>query len=296
MEYINNCPVCNTAKFTNVLEPRDYFLTKENFTIVKCEDCGFLFTNPRPLPQNLSGYYKSKDYISHSNTSTGLFAWLYQRIRQYTLTQKFDTIEKFHPAGSLLDIGCGTGEFLHTGKKRGWSVQGIEPNPDAREMAVKNYGLSVFDEPGLTSLDSDQFDVITLWHVLEHVFSLEESILNLKRLLKNDGLLVIAVPNAASKDASIYGKYWAAYDVPRHLYHFTPLTLTKLLNRYSIEVIASRPMIFDAFYISLLSEEYIRGKKNFFKASINGIRSNAWARSHQQNYSSFILLCKKEKT
>ncbi|MHC1706762.1 MAG: class I SAM-dependent methyltransferase [Bacteroidales bacterium] len=271
-------------------------MTKEHFTIVKCKVCGFKFTQPRPLSQNLSQYYQSEEYISHSNKNEGLFAWLYQKIRHYTLARKYKLIEKHHSKGKLLDIGCGTGEFLMTGKHRGWNVEGIEPNQGARVHARENYGLTVHELDNLSSLKSNHYDVITLWHVLEHVSNLKETLNTLNRILKDDGLLIIAVPNSDSKDAVIYGKFWAAYDVPRHLYHFTPVTLKKLLNRHHIKVLHSSPMIFDAFYVSLLSEEYIYGKKKFFKGFINGLRSNLWANFHQKNYSSFIFICKKDKT
>lgn len=295
MEYINSCPVCKQIEIEKHLEVEDFFLSHETFNIYICKHCGFLFTQDRPPAAELQKYYQSESYISHSNTKKGMLAFLYQQVRQYTLRRKFSMIESSHKKGVLLDIGCGTGEFLQMGRRRGWTVQGIEPSPVARDFARNKYGLDVSGESELRNLPSGHFDVITLWHVLEHVASLSESIQNLIRILKEDGLLVIAVPNAASKDAAIYKQFWAAYDVPRHLYHFTPSSLRLLLNQQGLEVTGQRPMIFDSFYISLLSEEYRSGKKRLLPAFYHGLISNWWARRNQQNYSSFIFLCKKQK-
>lgn len=294
MEYMNKCPVCHTTEFENYLQAEDYFLSHESFTIVRCKNCALLFTQPRPLPEELQKYYQSEAYISHSNIKKGLIAFLYQQVRQFTLRRKFSLLESVHNKGLLLDIGCGTGEFLNVGKNRGWTVLGIEPNPGAREFARRNYGLDVQDESCLNNLPDKHADVITLWHVLEHVASLADSLKNIIRILKEDGILVIAVPNAASKDAAIYKQHWAAYDLPRHLYHFTPDTLGNLLTGLGLKVFSRRPMIFDSFYISLLSEEYRSGKKRILPALYHGLVSNYWAIRHQQNYSSFMLLCKKD--
>ncbi|MCX6269759.1 MAG: class I SAM-dependent methyltransferase [Bacteroidetes bacterium] len=255
-----------------------------------------MFTNPRPAAEELQKYYQSDDYISHSNIRKGILPVLYQRIRKYTLKRKYRLLEKYQKPGNLLDVGCGTGEFLALGKQRGWNVTGIEPSTQAREQAVSNFKLEVGDESLLDHLPSGHFNMITLWHVLEHVPLLNERMQTLHRLLHDDGLLVIALPNSGSWDARHYHSAWAAYDLPRHLYHFTPVTSKHLLEKHRFTVLTQKPMVFDSFYIGLLSEPYRTGKKNLPLAFYTGLYSNLWAFFHQKNYSSFILLSKKEKS
>ncbi len=270
----------------------DYFLTKEEFNIVKCQDCGFLFTNPYPDLDRLGEYYKSEEYISHSNTKKGLFSSLYQFVRSYTLRKKFEMIRSYKRSGSILDIGCATGEFLNVFKTAKWETEGIEPDADARKMAVENYGLKVGEESEIQHIESESKDIITMWHVLEHVPDLNQRIKDLSRILKADGTIFIAVPNYKSYDAECYGKHWAAYDVPRHLYHFSQESMTKLLAKYDLLLQDTLPMKFDSFYVSLLSEEYKNGKKSFPKAFINGLKSN-WKAGNSGEYSSLIYVVKK---
>ncbi len=296
MDYLNDCPVCENKEFLPFLETRDHFLTREPFNIVRCSQCGFLFTQPRPQKEHLPAYYQSEEYISHSNTRKGLFSRVYQSVRQYTLRQKISRIGKYKQTGKLLDIGCGTGEFLNTCQKKGWSVTGVEPSEQARKFATEQYGLSVMTEPELDAVPPSSYDVVTLWHVLEHVPDLNQRMMQLSRILAPEGLLVIAVPNSSSHDASHYGPFWAAYDLPRHLYHFTPSTLRTLLIRHGFQVRKLVPMKFDAYYISLLSEKYRTGKTSYLKAILEGFRSNLSAFRHPEHYSSFIFFCEKQKT
>lgn len=296
MEYINTCPVCEGTTPQPFLDVPDHFLSREVFSIVQCPSCQFLLTSPRPDPKDLPSYYHSAEYHSHTLQKKGLVPFLYSMVRNITLKKKVKTIEAYYPTGTLLDIGCGTGEFLNAAKQRGWQTHGIEPEPSPRHYAIQQYQLNVTDEASLETLPDHAFDVITLWHVLEHVPHLNERIQQLNRLLTNKGILVIAVPNAASWDARKYGPFWAAYDVPRHLYHFSPASLETLLAKHGFSVARKKGMIFDAFYISMLSEKYKHGKNRYPAALCNGFLSNLWALTHPPHYSSFYFVCKKQKT
>jgi 2-polyprenyl-3-methyl-5-hydroxy-6-metoxy-1,4-benzoquinol methylase len=292
MELLSACPVCDNETFTTFLECPDHFLSKEIFTISKCQNCGFLFTNPRPETDKLSSYYKSEEYISHSNSRKGFQNLLYQRVRNFTISRKLKMIHGFKKQGSLLDIGCATGEFLNFCKKNNWNVEGIEPDESARQNGISNYALKIGDENHLNNILPVSFDVITMWHVLEHVPLLNERIDQLQKLLRPDGYLFIAVPNANSPDAKLYGSYWAAYDVPRHLYHFTPETITRIFSKHNFSLIKTVPMKFDAYYVSMLSEKHMHLKNAFFNGFLSGFVSNRAARKNGA-YSSMIYVFHK---
>ncbi|MCB0804787.1 MAG: class I SAM-dependent methyltransferase [Bacteroidales bacterium] len=289
---ISECPVCSSKHQNKFLESSDYFLSKKPFSINQCSDCGFLFTNPRPKDVDLPAYYDSKEYISHSNTKTGTVSKLYQLVRNYTLGKKVQLITKYIPEGKVLDIGCGTGEFLFTMQQSGFEVSGIEPNPEARKFGQEKHGLTVYPEEHLEKFQETKFEVITMWHVLEHVSDLQNRMKQLKKLLHQSGILIIAVPNPASMDAAIYKKFWAAYDLPRHLFHFRKEDIKNLANQHGFNIIKIYPMKFDSYYVSLLSEKYKTGKSNLLKAFLNGFISNLNASFANKNYSSLIYVLK----
>jgi 2-polyprenyl-3-methyl-5-hydroxy-6-metoxy-1,4-benzoquinol methylase len=292
MELLSACPVCDNETFAKFLDCPDHFLSKEIFTIAKCKKCGFLFTNPRPEADKLSAYYESEEYISHSNSRKGFLNLIYQRVRNYTIARKLKLIENFRKDGKLLDIGCATGEFLNYCKIKKWDVSGIEPDEASRRKGIENYSLVIEDESRLNTIPPSSFDVITMWHVLEHVPFLNERIDQLQKLLHPDGYLFIAVPNANSYDAKFYNSYWAAYDVPRHLYHFTIDTITHLFSRNYFSLIKTYPMKFDAYYVSILSEKHIHPKSTIFNGLLRGFASNRSARNNGQ-YSSTIYVFKR---
>jgi 2-polyprenyl-3-methyl-5-hydroxy-6-metoxy-1,4-benzoquinol methylase len=293
MEQIQACPICGNAAYNPFLECKDHSVSRETFTIVQCNDCGFRFTNPRPEEDRIGEYYKSEDYVSHSNTSKGLINTAYQFVRKYTLRRKLALISSLVTKGRLLDIGCGTGEFLAVCKEAGWNVSGIEPSKEAREQAIQNHQLEVHNEDKLSEYANESFDMITMWHVLEHVPKLQERIRDIKRLLKKGGILVVAVPNCASGDALHYKEYWAAYDVPRHLYHFRPNDIQKVFEEKEMKVVDMLPMKFDSFYVSMLSEKYLHGKQRIFHALWRGLLSNLSASRKGTTYSSQIYIIKK---
>ncbi|MGA2822114.1 MAG: class I SAM-dependent methyltransferase [Bacteroidales bacterium] len=295
MEKLISCPVCGKSNFTPFLQSSDFFLTKEEYTIVICNSCGMKFINPRPEANEISKYYESPDYISHDAGKKSGLNFLYKQVRNFLIKKKYRLVKEYSKGKKLLDIGCGTGEFIFFCKKNGFDVTGIEPGEIPRFFAQTEYKLDIHEEAYLDNLSHPEFDVITLWHVLEHVHLLHERMNKIVEIMKPDGTLIIAVPNSNSWDARYYGKFWAAYDLPRHLYHFSRGTLQILAQDHALQIDKIIPMKFDAFYISLLSEKYAKEKKNYFKAVINGIRSNKFAKKNDKNYSSLIFVLKKAK-
>jgi 2-polyprenyl-3-methyl-5-hydroxy-6-metoxy-1,4-benzoquinol methylase len=292
MEKLEKCNVCGKNSFSNYLQARDYFLTQEEFTIVKCDECGFLFVNPRPDVNEISKYYKSEEYISHSNTKKGLLNKVYHIIRRKNHQKKFDLISSYKENGTILDIGCATGEFLNYLKKQNWETIGVEPDINAQNFARTEYKLNVFSEDFLEKTEPTKIDVITMWHVMEHVHNIEQRMQQIKRLLAKDGITFIAVPNAACYDARHYGKFWAGYDLPRHIYHFTQGTMIQLFEKYDFKLDKIVPMEYDAYYISMLSEKYKTGSRKLWKAFWKGYQSNRWARKNENNFSSLIFIFK----
>lgn len=295
MEKLTNCPVCSGDKIKPFIKCLDHTVTHQEFSIEQCETCGFLFTNPRPDSTEIGQFYESSAYISHTNSKQGIFNRVYQFIRKKAIQDKISLIKNTlgkQEGINLLDIGCGTGEFLNGCKKAGWTVKGIEPSDSARNQGIANYGLAIGEEKDLES-DSSSYDAITLWHVLEHVHPLNKRIEQIHRLLNHNGILVIAVPNSSSYDQSIFKENWAAWDVPRHLYHFTPTTIKNLLGRHGFEHIRSFPMKYDAYYVSLLSTQYISGSKQYLKAVTVGNKSNRIAGRDPEKFSSVIYVFRK---
>ena len=290
---LSNCPVCKKSNFKAFLETRDYFFTKEKFELVQCTDCDFVFTNPVPAPEQLSKYYDSPDYLSHTANNKSLSAFIYDSLRSINLKNKYDLVSSFKNSGKVLDIGQGTGEFLNYLKKKHWEVTGIEPNESARKFAKQHYKIDVFAEEKIETLPEKSFDLVTLWHVLEHVPDLHGRMNDILRLIKKDGILIIAVPNLNAPDFSFYKEKWAALDVPRHLYHFTEATMQTLLNQFGFEVLNTFPLKMDAYYVSLLSERYRKNKIPYLKAALNGYRSNRAARK-SNNYSSMVFVAQQK--
>jgi 2-polyprenyl-3-methyl-5-hydroxy-6-metoxy-1,4-benzoquinol methylase len=267
----------------------DYTVSKESYEVLLNPDYDMMVTLPVPL--DLENYYKSEDYISHTNSTKTFTDKIYQRVRKFTLQKKLNLVNSFqYSEKKILDVGSGTGDFLNTCNNAGWNVFGIEPSSEARKIASEK-GIEVLDE--IKNLKEKNFDVITLWHVLEHVENLFEYISLLKEKLKPNGTLIIAVPNYKSFDASYYKEFWAAYDVPRHLWHFSQQSIKKLFSDISMEVEKTIPMKFDSYYVSLLSEKYKSGKNKFLKAFYVGFLSNLKARSSSE-YSSLIYVIKNK--
>ena len=297
-----SCPICGSEKIEHYLKATDYTVSKKIFSIWKCNACNGMFTQDVPDQESIGPYYKSENYISHTNTSQGLINRLYQIVRKRTLRQKRKLICKIarRKKGTLLDIGSGTGAFVNEMKQNDWNVTGLEPDEGARKIAKESLDCELKTIDELFYLPANAFDVITLWHVLEHVHDLHGYLQQFKKLLKKDGQLVIAVPNYTSFDASVYKEYWAAYDVPRHLYHFSPLSMKLLIDKNGMRIAELKPMWFDSFYVSFLSSRYKNarssgkpGRTNWFAASWNGFISNLAALFDKKKCSSVIYIISK---
>lgn len=293
-ERVEECPICQHTEFSNYIICSDHLVTDESFAIVQCNSCSLKFTNPRPTAENIHKYYESSAYDSHKKKGSGLTDSIYNVARKFALNGKLNLINSLQTdKGKLLDVGCGTGLFLDVCAKDGWSVVGVENNENAKLIAKSNSQALIVDD--INALEKKkEFDIITLWHVLEHLHDLTETLKNLKRILRKNGSLIIAVPNCDSWDSTYYKEMWAAYDVPRHLYHFNQLTINKLAKEYEFKVKEVLPMKLDAFYVSLLSEKYKHGMYRFLKAFTSGLKSNRWAKKKQNNYSSLIYILSKK--
>lgn len=289
----SHCLVCDNKEFTKLFDLKDYFLSQESFSVYQCNHCGLGTTHPSPEPENLGRYYETNDYISHSGESRDLFSKVYQLVRKYTHARKYQLLRKYSSAGTLLDIGCATGEFLAYCSSKQMQVKGIEPSEKARNIAVNRYHLEVFPEAQIDQFEAESFGIITMWHVLEHVPDINLRMKDISRLLSNDGVAMIALPNYLSKDARHYKQYWAAWDVPRHLHHFNRKSFGKLANNHGFKVIGVLPMYFDSFYVSMLSEKYKSGNTSLIRAFFQGLRSNLSAVSGQHEFSSLIYIIKK---
>lgn len=272
----------------------DYTVSNEEFDLVLDQKLEMLITTPQPLPDKLGMYYESEEYISHTDSKRSLFDRIYQLVKTYAISKKIKLVASFlekNSQKSILDIGCGTGDFLVTSKKVGFDVCGIEPNEKPNSISKSKLEIDIHQD--ISEINFQKFDTITMWHVLEHVPNLEEYISNLKQLLKPNGTLFVAVPNHKSFDANYYDKFWAAYDVPRHLWHFSQKSIELLFKNEHMKVVKTKPMLFDSFYVSLLSEKYKTGKSNPLRAFFIGLKSNLNARRTSE-YSSLIYIIKNK--
>lgn len=286
----NHCPVCKSEALQEALFIKDFSVSEEKFKVVECLKCSFRFTQNSPSQAVISRYYQSSAYVSHSNSKKGIINKLYHLARTYTLAQKLKFVRAVtgKAVGMSLDVGSGTGAFVHTMEKAGWSSIGLEPDAHARALSVKIYNVDVYPAEDLFTLPQSSYSAITMWHVLEHVHELDSYIMQLKKLLAPDGKLIVAVPNYTSKDAKHYGAGWAAYDVPRHLYHFSPKAMRTLMERHNLQVIKTQPMWLDSFYVSMLSEKYKGG--SLITAFFVGLMSNIQALFDREKCSSLIYV------
>jgi 2-polyprenyl-3-methyl-5-hydroxy-6-metoxy-1,4-benzoquinol methylase len=293
MVEISECPVCNGTVFQTIAQCLDNTVSHETFTVKQCTSCMLGITSPRPEEKILGSYYESQEYISHSGKSSGGIGWIYNIARFFSLRWKKNIISQFSQTGSTLDFGCGSGQFLNALQKYNWNITGVEPSEFARKKAAVLNGNTIYGS--LAEIHGKEFDTITAWHVIEHVPSPLQTIQQLKSHLKKSGTIFIAVPNYQSPDAKHYKNYWAGFDVPRHLWHFSKQSMQALLEKSGLEVVKIIPMRLDAYYVSLLSEKYKAENKfspiHYIKGIISGLASNLRA-SKEKNHSSLIYIAR----
>lgn len=293
LENITNCPVCNGVDLKDFISAKDHTASQEIFSIKTCSVCELGITTPRPSSANISKYYQSEKYISHTGGNKNITDALYRVARNRMFLWKKNIIEENHSKGNILDYGCGTGEFLAFMKQAQWDISGVEPSELARTKATQNTKTEIYKNLEVATVTD--LDVITLWHVAEHLNELDKTIATLKSKLKTGGRMLIAVPNYQSPDGQKYKSYWAGYDVPRHLWHFSKSSITKLVQKNGMKLEDVKPMKLDALYISYLSETYEYPQQSnllsLAKGVINGVRSN-WKAQSETNHSSILYIAK----
>ena len=290
-QILEKCPLCGHSQFIQIETCEDFFVSHEHFPLNTCCNCHFIFTQNVPIGKNKERYYQVPDYISHSDTKKGLINYVYHWVRRVMIRKKTSISGKKY--GNLLDFGCGTGYFASAMKRKGWRVMGVEPSKPAAEIARNKFGIEVISPGEITELSHHQFDTITLWHVLEHVENLNDTMSLFSKLMHEKGKLIIAVPNCTSYDAVKYRSFWAAYDVPRHIWHFSPSTFQLLAEKHGFTITAIKPMPFDAFYISILSEKYKKQKYPVLKGFISGIAAFTASFFNKRKSSSLIYVLKR---
>jgi 2-polyprenyl-3-methyl-5-hydroxy-6-metoxy-1,4-benzoquinol methylase len=298
MERLLKCPLCKSGLFLHQTEIKDFAVSKENFMLCRCSGCNLTFTNPRPKEDKIKPYYDFPEYYSHEDKAKNIIQFVYQKIRNYAVGQKVKLFESLIPKGRILDYGCGTGDVLKALQDKDWKITGIEPNEKARKIANSKTNKQVFKN--IEEIENQKkYDIISLFHVLEHIHELRKTTKALLSNLKKSGYLVIAVPNNQSWDALHYKQNWAAWDVPRHLYHFDQTSIEKFAEIFELEIMDIKPMLFDSFYVSMLSEKYQHPKQwiliTYMKAILNGLKSNKFGNEIPGRHSSNIYILKKKR-
>lgn len=274
----DKCPWCGSENAQLHLELKDLFLTQEPFKILECKKCGLLYTTPRPNKDEIGRYYNSEEYYSHQENKEGFIPKVYEKVKSVNLKNKYGIATEGKEKGKALDIGCGVGDFLHTMEQHGWDCTGVEPSEDAKVIAKKRIKGQLLSSEEQENLPDSSFDIITMWHVLEHVDDIRWQIQQLHRLCKPGGRIIIALPNYKSYDGQYYKAEWAAYDVPRHLNHFNKETLIKILEESGLRHVKTEKLVWDAYYISYMSEKYRKHSIPLLRGAFHGLVSNCKAR------------------
>ena len=288
----DKCPWCGSENAQLHIELKDLFLTQEPFKILECKDCGLLYTTPRPNKEEIGKYYQSDEYYSHQENKEGFIPKVYEKVKSINLRNKYKIATEKTTRGKILDIGCGVGDFLHTMEQQGWECTGVEPSEDAKAIAKKRIKGQLLSSEEQENLSDGSFDVITMWHVLEHVDALRWQIQQLYRLCKPGGRIIIALPNYKSYDGQYYKAAWAAYDVPRHLNHFNEKTIVKIFEESHLKHIKTEKLRWDAYYISYMSEKYLHHSLPLLRGAVRGMISNCKARRSGQ-WSSLVYVFKR---
>ncbi|HMP31478.1 MAG TPA: class I SAM-dependent methyltransferase [Saprospiraceae bacterium] len=287
---IENCPLCYSKDSYFYISVQDFNVSKEKFDIYQCKSCDLLYTNDIPDQDAIGQYYKYANYVSHTDTRESFFYQMYHKVRSIMLYLKHQWIKSYKLKGKkVLDIGSGTGAFLSYMRAKGWVTTGIEADTDARRNALKLHNIESLPPSFFYNL-SELYDVISLWHVLEHLHDLDGYLSKIKQILDPNGILIIAVPNPTCYEAKNYREYWDGYDVPRHLYHFSPTSIDFLASKYNFTIVAKKRMWFDAIYSGILSEKHKGGFK--LKGIWKGLISNLHALFDKDRTASITYILK----
>ncbi len=275
--------------YTLLASTKDFLVSGESFEVRLDQESQVAYTHPKPSETQLPRYYASEDYISHGNQKASFIDKVYAVVQKRMLHQKQQWLQKFAQKDqTYLDFGCGTGNLVAYLNNNGWKAFGVEPSEKARLFSEAPN--EVF--PDLKQVPKKNFEIIALWHVLEHLPNPAASLDALKDHLAKDGFLFLALPNYNSFDAKHYQDDWAAYDVPRHLWHFSEKGIVGLCKQHGFEMVESKGLFFDAFYVSYLSEKHKNSKAAFIRGMAIGLWSNMLA-FFTQAYSSKVYVFRK---
>ena len=287
--HYDSCPLCQGSELAPFASATDHLVSGKQFTIIQCKACGFLFTQDAPSNDSIEQYYDSEKYLPH-NTRHGFNSFIYRSVRSVMFNWKHALIQYYHNTrGTLIDVGAGNGHFMAHMQRSGWDVVGCEQSELARTEAWNRWELHLDGDAMETEYRTGCADVITAWHAIEHIHDLHGLWDRFNNWLKSDGILLVAVPNCFSADAQHYGYTWAAWDVPRHLWHFSINTIHELSQQHGFRLIDIKSLPLDACYIAMLSDQ------NKFKAIINGLRFMIKGFSNKQNASSLIYIFSKQQ-
>ena len=275
--------------FTLIAKTKDYLVTGSSFEVRLDQQTQIAHTYPQPSEDELGKYYASEEYISHGNKKRSVIERVYAIAQKIMLKQKEQWLTKHSKQNKrYLDFGCGTAALVQHLNQKNWEAYGVEPSEKARNFSIVKERLY----PSLEELPQKDFDVIALWHVLEHLSDPAKSLKAFYDRLDHQGHLFLALPNFNSYDAKYYENFWAAYDVPRHLWHFSAKGIIGLCEENGFEFVESKGLGLDAFYVSYLSERHQKNKVAFIKGMIVGCWSNLLA-LFTQEYSSKLYVFKK---
>lgn len=268
---------------------KDHLVSKETFHIVFDGGVGAWKTTPQPSQQELKAYYPKEGYLSHADKANGLKDRLYLWVKKRNIQTKLRWIGLNSEQSKLLDFGAGNGAFALVAQAKGWRVYTQEFSEDVL-LSLKEKGLKTVD----VSKQKDTYDAITLWHVFEHLPNPKAQLATFYNALAPGGSLVLALPNINAWDARHYGAQWAGYDVPRHLWHYNKAAIVELAKDTGFYLVNTHNMFWDAFYVSLLSEQYRHAKCSWINAVIKGSLSNllGW---RKKNTSALTFILQKPK-